>query len=148
MHPLRNFRGACAAVALASLAGTIAAAQTIPKYRPPVASVEVSAHEPMPAGFGVQPTDVDGPVFTDSRGMTLYTWPYRNMQREGMGDRRGKPSTCTDAKVTETTGEAAIYPGGLVLPDLDTRPNCLQAWPAVFAAPDAKPVGKWSVQDR
>src|SRR5690348_16767326 len=141
MHSFRNIRGAVAAAALASVAGSFAAAQT-QKYRPPVANLEASQSEPMPSGFGVQPTDVDGPVFVDAHRMTLYSWPYRGMQRGGIGDRRGRPSSCSDEKTSETTGEAAIYPGGLTLPDLDTRPTCFHDWPAARAAADAKAVGK------
>lgn len=129
-------------------AGVTTYAQTTAKYRPPVAALEVSASEPMPPGFSVQVTDVDGPVFVDSRGMTLYMWPYQSLQLGEVGDRKDKPSKCTDTKLAESTGFSSIYGGGMVLPDLDIRPSCLQAWPAVFAPADAKPVGKWTAIDR
>jgi predicted lipoprotein with Yx(FWY)xxD motif len=148
MRPFAKIQTAIAAVAFIGAAGTIASAQTFEKYRPPVPAVEVSLEEPRPPDFGVQPTDVDGPVFVDSRGMTLYIWPYRNMELGGAGDYKDKPSTCTDTKFTETSGRMSIYTGGMILPDLDIRPTCLEAWPAVFAAPDAKPVGKWTVSVR
>jgi predicted lipoprotein with Yx(FWY)xxD motif len=125
--------------------GSVTYGQTVKKYRPPAANLEVSENEPMPPGFGVQPTDVDGPVFTDARGMTLYSWPNHEMELGDAGDHKGKPSTCTDVKTTVTAGLYDIYPAGLILPDLDIRPSCLQAWPAVFAADDAKPVGNWTI---
>ncbi|MEQ8207782.1 MAG: hypothetical protein RIA65_16525 [Woeseia sp.] len=40
------------------------------------------------------------------------------------------------------------YPPGLILPDLDRRPSCTEAWPPVLAAEDAEPVGKWALLTR
>jgi predicted lipoprotein with Yx(FWY)xxD motif len=40
------------------------------------------------------------------------------------------------------------YPPGLILPDLDSRLSCTEDWPPVFAAADAKPVGKWTLITR
>ena len=31
------------------------------------------------------------------------------------------------------------------MPELQGRPSCAQDWPAVLAAADAKPVGKWTI---
>jgi predicted lipoprotein with Yx(FWY)xxD motif len=119
-------------------------------YQPPVADLEVSLKEPMPPGFGVQSTDVDGPVFIDARGMTVYVWPFsgEKMQLGGDGDTQHHPSMCSDTKITVTSGQAEIYPAGLILPDLNIRLTCAQAWPPVVAGPDAKPVGKWTITDR
>jgi predicted lipoprotein with Yx(FWY)xxD motif len=115
------------------------------RYRPPVADLEAYSPEPLPPGFSVQHTDVDGPVFVDQNGMTLYTWPLNNLRNGNAGDRKNEPSSCTNEKRTVTTGLMSPYPGGLLLPDLDTRPTCQEAWPPVYAAADAKPVGKWKV---
>ncbi|MGE4061928.1 MAG: hypothetical protein AB7E79_01040 [Rhodospirillaceae bacterium] len=118
------------------------------KYRPPVAELEDFVAEPMPAGFGVQHTDVDGPVFVDANGMTLYRWPLNNLRNGNAGDRKDKPSECTNVKATVTTGLMSPYPGGLLLPDLETRPTCTEAWPPVLASASDQPVGKWGIQDR
>jgi predicted lipoprotein with Yx(FWY)xxD motif len=145
MRPLKKFLVAIAVTTCVSALGSVAHGQAVKRYRPPVAHLEVSENEPMPPGFGVQPTDVDGPVFTDARGMTLYTWPYHDLELGEAGDHPGKASRCTDVKTTVTAGLYDIYPAGLILPDLDIRPSCLQAWPAVLAAADAKPVGKFTI---
>ncbi len=138
---------ALAIIGAMAMASGAASAQT-GKYRPPVDKVEAFVAEPMPPGFGVQHTDVDGPVFTDPRGMTLYRWPLNNLRNGNAGDRKDKAPECGDEKQTVTTGLMSPYPGGLILPDLETRPACTQAWPPVFAADDAKPVGRWGIVER
>ena len=40
------------------------------------------------------------------------------------------------------------YPAGLLLPDLNTRPTCIEAWPPVYAPDDAKDLGKFTVVQR
>jgi len=145
-----NVKKAAAALVFAAVIGPQAilqqaGAQTVENYRPPVSAVEVPLAEPMPPGFGVQATDVDGPVFTDAHGRTLYIWPFRFMQIGEAGDRKDKPSNCTDTKFTETSGYMSIYTGGMTLPDLDIRTSCTEAWPPVLAPANAQPVGKWSV---
>jgi len=148
MRLLRNIGSVVTAFLIAAVLGTAVYAQNVQRYRPPVAELEVSVEEPMPSGFGVQHTDVDGPVFVNPQGMTLYTWPRKNLELGDAGDSRGKPSTCTDTKLTETAGINSIYRPGLILPELDKRPSCTQAWPPVFAADDAKPVGNWTISVR
>ena len=139
-------RVSIAAAVLTVVAATTA--QAAEGYRPPVAGLEAYKSEPLPPGFGVQHTDVDGPVFVDSRGMTLYIWPYKRLERGLIGDHKGGPSTCGDTKYTESSGYFSIYPGQFLLPDADTRPSCIQAWPPVLAAPDAKDIGNWTVTTR
>jgi len=148
MSRLRDLRRIIAATAVIGVAATAAYGQAVQKYRPPVPDVEISRDEPMPPGFGVQLTDVDGPVFTDARGRTLYIWPFRFLQIGEAGDRQDKPSNCTDTKFTETSGIMSIYRGGMTLPDLDIRVSCTEAWPPVFAPADAQPVGKWNISTR
>ncbi|NDD98130.1 MAG: hypothetical protein EBZ93_11640, partial [Actinobacteria bacterium] len=48
----------------------------------------------------------------------------------------------------ETSGLMSPYPPGLVLPEVETRPSCVAMYPPVYAADDAKAVGKWTVVDR
>ena len=50
--------------------------------------------------------------------------------------------------LTENAGLMSPYPPGLELPELKTRKSCLDMWPAVYAADDAKPIGKWSIVTR
>lgn len=102
---------------------------------------------PMPNGFGVQPTELEGPVFTNSRGRTLYIWPFARMRNGLTGDAKGK-SNCGSKVLTETAGLASPWPPGLLLPDLDTRPACTDMWIPELAAADAKPVGAWSLITR
>ncbi len=40
------------------------------------------------------------------------------------------------------------YPGGLELPEVETRPSCTDVWPPVIAKPNAEPVGKWTILER
>ncbi len=42
----------------------------------------------------------------------------------------------------------APYPPGLELPEVDTRPTCIQQWPPVYADDSAKPVGKFTIVTR
>lgn len=109
--------------------------------------VEQWVNVPMPPGFHVEITELEGPVFADSDGRTLYTWPL-NKQRNGYsGETPGTPA-CYDEVLTVTAGLMSPYPPGIELPDLDTRPSCTDLWPPVIAGADASPVGKWSIVDR
>lgn len=109
--------------------------------------VEPHMPEAMPPGFRVEVSALDGPVFADSRGRTLYRWPYRTMRNGVTGDRKGE-SNCNDTPSTESAGLMSPYPGGLLLPEREKRPSCLQLWPPAFAADEDKPVGKWTVVQR
>lgn len=136
-----------AALAAVACASTAIAQQVKERYKPPVTELEDYQRDPMPAGISVQHSDVDGPVFVDARGHTLYTWPLDRLRNGDAGEQKGKP-TCDDTKYTENSGLMSPYPPGLVLPDLDTRPTCLQVWPALYAPEGAKEIGKWTVVDR
>ena len=129
-------------------AGISGAAAQTERYRPPVKELEDFVRDPLPPGFSVQHTDVDGPVFVDANGMTLYTWPLNSLRNGSAAEQKGGKPVCDDTKQTVTTGLMSPYPGGLLLPDLDTRPTCVQVWPPVMAPADAKPVGEWGVVDR
>lgn len=99
---------------------------------------------PMPPGFQVVMTELDGPVFADANGRTMYSWPSRRMRNGYTGEAKGTPA-CFNERTTENAGLMSPYPPGLVLPDLDTRPTCTEAWPVVVAPDDAKPVGAWTI---
>jgi len=111
------------------------------------APTEPYVHVPMPPHFRVEATELDGPVFADPRGRTLYTWPFKIMRVGNTGDPKGQ-SHCTSVKTTESSGYMSPYPGGLEMPELDTRPSCVQMWPPVLADASAKPVGKWTIVKR
>jgi predicted lipoprotein with Yx(FWY)xxD motif len=111
------------------------------------APVETWVSVLMPPGFHVESTDVDGPVFADANGKTLYAWPLKRMRNGYAGESKGKPG-CYGKARTETAGLMSPYPPGIVLPELDKRPACTDLWEPVRAAADAKPVGKWTVLDR
>ena len=102
---------------------------------------------PMPPGFRVEHTERDGPVFADSRGMTMYYWPQDTMRNGITGDPKGQ-SMCTDTPTTETAGLMSPYPPGLILPELDKRKSCAEFWPPVLAADNAEPVGSFSIIQR
>src|SRR5262249_51012840 len=104
-------------------------------------------HDPLPPGFQVVATEVDGPVFADANGRTLYTWPVGSQRNGNAGEQKGKP-TCDNTKYTDNAGLMSPYPGGFTLPEVETRPTCLDLWPAVYATDADKAVGKWTVISR
>jgi predicted lipoprotein with Yx(FWY)xxD motif len=130
-------RLAGAAIGLAAAAAVSAA--------PPL--TEAYVHAPMPPHFRVEATELDGPVFADARGHTLYTWPFKVMRVGNTGDPKGQ-SHCTATKTTVSAGYMSPYPGGLELPELASRPSCTQMWAPVTAAAGSKAVGKWTVIKR
>ncbi len=106
---------------------------------------EAYEEEPVPPGFKVTISQLEGPLYTTLEGKTLYIWPRAELRNGGTADMKGSASACDDVKITESAGLMSPYPPGLELPDLDTRPTCAQAWPPVLAADDAKAVGKWTL---
>jgi predicted lipoprotein with Yx(FWY)xxD motif len=101
----------------------------------------------MPPGFQVVISELEGPVFADAKGHTLYQWPVKPLRNGAVGERKGQPS-CDQTKYTVNAGLMSPYPPGLELPEVETRPSCLDVWPAVVADEDAKPVGKWKIIER
>ena len=102
---------------------------------------------PMPPGFRVEITPLDGPVFANAKGMTLYNWRRSSLRNGSAGDNKGE-SECSYTKTTVDAGIMSPYPYGLIEPDLKDRPSCAQAWPPVLAAANAKPVGSWTIFTR
>src|SRR5687767_9839289 len=94
--------------------------------------------EPMPAGFQVISSELDGPVFADANGHTLYKW----------SDEQQNTPACYGEKQRLSAGTVTIYPGGYELPDLAARKPCDEVWPPALAGADAKPVGKWTIVNR
>ena len=111
------------------------------------AANEDYVREPMPSGLQVVVTELDGPVFADAQGHTLYKWPKRDLRNGVAGEVQGKP-TCGNVPYRENAGLMSPYPGGFELPEVETRPSCIQVWPPALADATAKAVGKWSIVDR
>lgn len=104
--------------------------------------------EAMPPGLQVIVTELEGPVFADAQGHTLYKWELRALRNGATGDRQGRPSACTSEVLRVSAGLMSPYPPGLLLPDLDQRPSCVDLWTPVLAPKDAKEVGKWTIIQR
>ena len=104
-------------------------------------------HVPMPPGFRVEMSELDGPVFADAHGKTLYYWPLTTMRNGITGDPKNS-SACTDVATTKTAGLMSPYPPGLNLPELDKRQSCTSEWPPDYASDDAKPVGDFTIITR
>lgn len=110
------------------------------------ALTEDYVRETMPPGFKVVIAELEGAVWADASGKTLYGWPLTPLRNGNAGELKGKP-TCDDTHYKENAGLQSPYPGGLELPEVATRPSCVQDWPPVLASADAKPVGKWTIVD-
>jgi predicted lipoprotein with Yx(FWY)xxD motif len=132
------------AVAMLCAAAITAIADTVMSREPDSSRVvEEYVSVPLPPGFSVRSTELDGPVFADSEGRTLYAWPSHRLRNGYSGETQGNPA-CYDEVRTVTAGLMSPYPPGLLLPELDSRPSCTDLWPPVLAAEDARPVGKWT----
>jgi predicted lipoprotein with Yx(FWY)xxD motif len=98
----------------------------------------------MPPQVQVTATELDGPVFADSKGRTLYKWPLHELRNGITGDHAGV-SECTGTRMETTSGLMSPYPAGLVLPEVDQHPSCTQVWPPFLAPEQAKSIGSWSI---
>jgi predicted lipoprotein with Yx(FWY)xxD motif len=88
----------------------------------------------MPPGIAARLT-VEGPVFVDARGMTLYKFG-----RFGV-------NVCDDQHhpVVLQDGAGGKVDFVIMVPDLKTRRTCLQKHPPLVAPAEAQPFGKWSI---
>ncbi|MCC6915127.1 MAG: hypothetical protein IT566_15625 [Rhodospirillaceae bacterium] len=109
--------------------------------------VEDYVKVPMPAGVQVVVTEMEGPVFADAQGKTLYTWPQKAMRIGFAGDPKEK-SFCEDKPTTKTAGMMSPWPAGLDLPELDRRKSCAATWPPLLAPEGAKALGQWTIVER
>ena len=152
MH-LNNFLTVVFVVASAPMVTTASAAADTPSdtmYWQSAASGAQEAYfeEELPLGIQVVATALDGPVYADAQGRTLYTWPLRALRNGSTGDRKDGPSNCTDEVLRTEVGFMSPYPAGLVLPYSDQGVSCTQIWPPVLAPEDAEQVGKWTLVKR
>lgn len=134
----------------ADIVPTTLTAWPAPEYwqSPEDATQEAYARVPMPPGIQVIVTELEGPVFADASGKTLYKWPQKDLRNGSTGDRQAGVSQCTDEVLRVTSGLMSPYPEGLLLPELDERPSCVDVWPPVIAAEGAEPVGAWTLVAR
>ncbi len=100
----------------------------------------------MPQGFRVEVT-AEGPVFADTNGNTLYTWPQHKLRNGYSGEAKGTPA-CYDEVLTVTAGLMSPYPPGIKLPEIEKRLSCMQLWPPVLASEAAEEVGDWTIVER
>lgn len=109
---------------------------------------EAYIEETMPPGIQVVISPLEGPVYADDRGRTLYKWPLSALRNGSTGDRKDGPSNCTDEVLKHSAGLMSPYPPGLLLPDAEVRLSCAQVWPPALASDDAEAVGKWTLAER
>jgi predicted lipoprotein with Yx(FWY)xxD motif len=102
---------------------------------------------PTPSAFHVEATLLDGPVFADANGKTLYKWSQHRLRNGYSGEAPGTPE-CYDDVLTVTAGLMSPYPPGIILPELDSRVSCTDLWPPVFADDDAETLGEWTIVKR
>ena len=109
---------------------------------------EAYIEEPMPPGVQVVVTPLDGPVYANEQGLTLYKWPLGALRNGSTGDRKDGVSGCTDEVLKVSAGLMSPYPPDLLLPELDKRLSCAQTWPPLYAEDGAEEVGKWTITER
>ena len=63
---------------------------------------------PIPPGVRVEGTELDGPVFADAKGKTLYQWPLQLLRNGPAGDPVGI-STCTETRTELSAGLMSPY---------------------------------------
>lgn len=102
---------------------------------------------PTPPNFRIEATPIDGPVFANASGKTLYEWPQHRLRNGYSGEAPSTPE-CYDQVLTVTAGLMSPYPAGIKLPEINLRPSCTDLWTPELAADDAKEIGKWSIVER
>src|SRR5688500_13217267 len=94
---------------LSALPAAVFAADTMRTVVPP--EREAYLPVPVPPGIRVEHTELEGPVFANAQGMTLYYWPHDTLRNGVTGDSKNQ-SDCTDEKSTHTAGLMSPYPPG------------------------------------
>src|SRR5436190_23743856 len=108
MGYVRSLLKASAAAALLVAAAAAQGASTRDDYT----LREDYIHDPLPPGVQVIATELNGPVFADANGHTLYRWQIGAQRNGDAGEQKGKP-TCDNYEYTENAGLISRYPGGL-----------------------------------
>lgn len=128
-------------VLLSSLAGLSFAADNLNTLKENFRDIST------PPEFHVEATLLDGPVFADSSGKTLYKWSQHRLRNGYSGEAASTPE-CYDDVLTVTAGLMSPYPPGIELPELDSRLSCTDLWPPVVAGDDAEAIGEWTIVER
>ena len=120
MH-LNKFLAVVSASAMVSVLGTTSTIAATPGETMYWQSADNGAQEAyfeeeLPPGIQVVATALDGPVYADAQGRTLYRWPLRALRNGSTGDRKDGPSNCTDEVLRTEVGFMSPYPAGLILP--------------------------------
>lgn len=98
----------------------------------------------MPPGIGIRLT-IDGAVFVDARGMTLYK---EDVSMPGTAyDALQSCNDSRDAVLLHDTPERSVD-FAVKVPDAATRKTCIEKRPPLRAPDGAKPVGDWSIIQR
>ena len=141
---------AVASAALVTTAVAVAAPVKDAMYWQAADSTEQEAYieEEVPPGIQVVPTPLEGPVYADADGRTLYSWPLIALRNGSTGDRSDGPSNCTDEVLRIEVGFMSPYPSGLLLPYADQNISCSRIWPPALAPDGAEEVGKWTLVER
>lgn len=126
---------------VAAISSLIASSQAFAEREP----VSRSTNELplMPEGVTTQ-MSIYGPVFADSRGMTLYG--SRDTSRKKTVVRCDDTRFATRAITGSNVERQVDFP--VALPDLDTRKTCAEKYPPFPAPAAAKPVEKWAAVQR
>src|SRR5688572_15030945 len=94
----------------------------------------------LPRGIAIRMT-MEGPVFTDAQGMTLYVSDKRSRNEKNVC--RERP----DALLAQVSLEGSVD-FDVAVPDFEHRRGCAQKRPPLLASAGAKPIGKWSLSSR
>lgn len=108
---------------------------------------EAYIEERMPPGIQVVVTALEGPVYADEQGRTLYKWPLSALRNGSTGDRKDGPSNCGDDVIEVSAGLMSPYPPNLQLPEAQ-RVSCSSVWPPLLADEDAEEIDKWTITER
>ncbi|WOJ98600.1 hypothetical protein R0137_08515 [Congregibacter brevis] len=108
---------------------------------------EAFIEELTPPGIQVVVTALEGPVYADEQGRTLYKWPLSALRNGSTGDRKDGPSNCGDEVIEVSAGLMSPYPPNLLLP-VEQRVSCSSVWPPLLADADAEELDKWTLTER
>lgn len=133
-------------VALAT-AFSITAAYPAENSDPAEIAKEAYREIPSPPDFRIEATAIDGPVFANASGKTLYKWPQHRLRNGYSGEAPSTPE-CYEDVLSVTAGLMSPYPAGIKLPEIDLRPSCTDLWIPELANEDAEEIGKWTVVER
>src|SRR5882757_2964071 len=96
-------RGSWSCLLLHLVAAALPSGVTLANEPTGVERQEEYEQVPMPPGLKVVVSELEGPVFADERGHTLYQWPTHQLRNGPAGELKGKPN-CDDTRYTKTSG--------------------------------------------